>query len=52
MAINEMETDDPQVVLDRLVAAAGEGSMIMSDALDAGAATLLYEPITERKITS
>jgi hypothetical protein len=51
MAIYEIEADDPQAVLDRLVAAVGEGTMIISDALDTDAATFLYEPVIERKVT-
>ena len=49
MAIYEIDADDPKTVLDRLVAAAGEGSMVISEALDQGSAkTTLYQPITAR----
>jgi hypothetical protein len=49
MSIYEIESDDPQAVLDRLVANSASGDLVMSEALDtAGAKTILYAPITER----
>jgi hypothetical protein len=41
---------EPQIPLVCSNRAAGEGSMVISDALDAGATTFLYQPITERKV--
>jgi len=53
MAIYEIEADDPKTVLDRLVAAAGAGTMLTSETLDQGSAkTILYQPITDRIVVT
>jgi len=49
MAIYEIEADDPKDVLDHMVAAATDGTMVISEALDQSCAkTILYQPITAR----
>lgn len=49
LAIYEMETDDPAAVVATLNAAAHEGHMIISNALDIDSAvTAIFTPITER----
>jgi hypothetical protein len=49
LAIYEIEADDPEAVLDRLVALGTTGGMVISDALDRDSAkTILYQPIGER----
>jgi len=49
LAIYEMETDDPQGVLDALGAGVRNGSIHMSDAIDTGnVSAVLFEPVSER----
>ncbi|MCZ6710200.1 MAG: hypothetical protein O7B25_07545 [Gammaproteobacteria bacterium] len=51
LAIYEMETDDPQAVLDSLSAAVGDGTIHMSDAIDTnGVSAVLFEPISARVV--
>ena len=51
MAIYEIEADDAQTVLDRMVTVANSGGMVITDALDRDSAkTILYQPIGARVV--
>jgi hypothetical protein len=51
LAIYEIEADNPNAVIDRLMALGTGGGMVLSDALDAArATTILYQAIGERMV--